>query len=178
MRSDRTRYLTIAMASTALMLLVASSGCQRSVAESSVVDTHADVAAELDYWDKVAVRRVVTNNDALHGLLLVADNTAPATWEERLAAAQAHGWIDADASLDPNTSAEMGMMAVAACDVLKIKGGVTMRLLGPSPRYCVKELVFHRVIPARSTNQALSGLEFVDFVGRVEDYRDTRVAGQ
>ncbi len=44
-----------------------------------------------------------------------------------------------------------------------------MRLLGPSPRYCTRELVFLGILPPRTEHQSLSGLELMDVVGRLED---------
>ncbi|MBI1371788.1 MAG: hypothetical protein GC159_03380 [Phycisphaera sp.] len=176
MRSDRNLATFVLAAVAVALTLTLSAGCQRSMAKSSVVDTYPDAAGELDYWDKVATRRAVTNNDALHGLLLTADNASPATWEERLAAARDHGWIGANDTLDANATATMGTVAVAACDILHIKGGLTMRVFGPSPRYCVKELVYLEMIPSRSDNQSLSGLEFIDVISRIEDRRNVAAA--
>ncbi|MCZ6543072.1 MAG: hypothetical protein O6768_05350, partial [Planctomycetota bacterium] len=48
-------------------------------------------------------------------------------------------------------------------------GGLTMRLFGPSPRYCTRELIFMDILPQRTEHQSLSGLEFIDLVGRIED---------
>ena len=62
----------------------------------------------------------------------------------------------------------MGMIATATCDILDIRGGVTMHLLGPSGRYATRELIYLDVIPPRTDNQSLSGLEFLDLAGRIE----------
>ncbi len=112
----------------------------------------------------------MTNHDALHGLLLLADGSDPhETYEQRLANARSRGWIATHAAPPANESAEVGMMAMAVCDILSIKGGLTMRLMGPSPRYCTRELIFLEILPPRSERLSLSGLEFIDLVGRVED---------
>ncbi len=155
-----------------LCLAACLSGCAatRTVLEDSAVDTFADDDAELDFWDDLATRRVVTNNDALHGLLLVADDEdAAEDYETRAATARLRGWMNAESTPPADESANVGMIAVAVCDILDIQGGVTMRLLGPSPRYCTREIVYRELVSRRTENQSLSGLEFVDLIGRMED---------
>ena len=85
--------------------------------------------------------------------------------------AKERGWIyDPEYDEVPaNESAPIGMVAMAACQILQIKGGVTMRIAGPSPRYCTRELVFLEFLPPRSEHQAISGLEFIDLVSRLEE---------
>ncbi len=156
-----------------MILLLASAGmvgCARTVLESSAVDDWPGNEAELEYLEALETQRVVTNHDALHGLLLLADGADPhETYEQRLADARQRGWLARDAAPEANESAAIGMMAVAACDILAIKGGLTMRLLGPSPRYCTRELIFLDILPPRTEHQSLSGLEFIDLLGRIED---------
>jgi hypothetical protein len=48
---------------------------------------------------------------------------------------------------------------------------VTTTLLGPIPRYAVRELMFLSVYPPSTPNQSFSGNEFVGIIGRVEDYQ-------
>jgi len=146
-------------------------GCasERTVLEDSAVDIHGDYASELDYWDEVAQRRVVTNDDALYGLLLLAGADVYGDYEARLASGRERGWVASGASARKNESATVGMISMAVCDILGIQGGVTMRLLGPGPRYCTREVVYLELMPLRSEYQSLSGLEFIDLASRVED---------
>lgn len=160
------------VAPLAILLLASAgmTGCARTVLDSSAVDEWSGDGAELDYWEHLESQRVVTNHDALHGLLMLADGADPhETYEQRLADARERAWIAGDAAPGANESAAIGMMAVAACDVLSVKGGLTMRLFGPSPRYCTRELIFMDILPQRTEHQSLSGLEFIDLVGRIED---------
>lgn len=164
MRSDLPALLVV------LMLLPAGCAVERTVLEDSSVDTHAGYEAELDFWDELATRPVVTNNDALYGLLLVSgEENPPDSYEGRLAAARAREWVGEKQSPPINESAMVGMISVAVCDILEVKGGVTMHLLGPSPRYCTRELIYLEYIPRRTENQSLSGLEFIDLLSRVEE---------
>lgn len=155
----------------ALLVVAALAGCARTAVERSVVDDR--FGDEQAFWTDLETRRVVTNNDALHGFFITADGADPhATYEDRLLAARERGWIREafePASRPANESATVGDLSVLACRIANVKGGLTMRLLGPTPRYAAKELVYMGVLPDRGENQSMSGLEFIDFVARVQD---------
>jgi hypothetical protein len=163
---------TLAALAVSAVLAFSLAGCavERTVLEDSAVDAYPGYEAELDFWDELATRSVVTNNDALYGLLLVSgEESPPAEYEGRLTAARARGWLGGEDAPPMNESAAVGLIAVAVCDILDIKGGLTMRVFGPSGRYCTRELVYREYIPRRTDNQSLSGLEFIDLLSRVED---------
>ncbi len=163
MRSDRIAILAFA-ASAAL------AGCARTLSESSAVDTHA--ADDAAFWTALESQRTLTNHDALHGLLLLADGADPhASYEERLAAARDRKWLSATES-NPvaNESITVGRVASAAARIADIKGGLSMRIGGPTPRYATRELVYMGLLPDRTENQSMSGLEFLDLIGRVQDH--------
>jgi hypothetical protein len=157
-----------AVAVLALLASLVAAGCTRTVLEDSAIDRFAGPESELDFWDDVSTRSVVTNHDAIHGLLLVAGETPLVDYEARLAEARRRGWVDGTRRPDENESATVGMIAVAVCDLMGTEGGLTMRVFGPSPRACTREIVFLELIPPRTDNQSLSGLEFIDLVSRVE----------
>ena len=48
---------------------------------------------------------------------------------------------------------------------------MTLRTFGPSRRYCTRELIFEEILPERSPEQVVQGIEFLDLAGRVEDWR-------
>ena len=163
MRSDVFTMLAV------LALVLGGCAVERTVLEDSAVDAYPGYDAELDFWDELATRPVVTNNDALYGLLLVSgEDSPPASYEDRLAAARALGWMNENDAPPMNESATLGFIAVAVCDILDLKGGLTMHLFGPSGRYCTRELVYREYFPSRTEDQSLSGLEFVDLLSRVE----------
>ena len=66
---------------------------------------------------------------------------------------------------------DRGTLAVAILKALDIKGGLALRLFGPSPRYAVRELVFLELYPPSSPNQTFSGVEFLGIIGKLEDYQ-------
>jgi hypothetical protein len=163
------RSIAALAASGALALLVA---CASTHVKDSAVDHAATSATELDFWQGLETQPLLSNHDALHGLLLLAESKDDdAGFAERLAEARRRGWLDATAELDPDAAAGVGFVAVALCEVLKIEGGLTMKLLGRSPRYCTRALIDAGLLPDRSPNQVLRGPEFIDLVAHAEDWR-------
>jgi hypothetical protein len=172
MRSELRAAARPALAVALALAGAAVVGCERSRVEDSAVDRFPRAAQELDFLDALLTQVVVTNDDALHGLITFADGAdLSSTYEGRVEIAKGKRWIPADWSRPADESAQVGWMAVAACRVLEIKGGLTMRLTGPTPRYATKELVFMDALPLRTENQSLSGKEFVDFLNRLNRFQ-------
>lgn len=157
-----------------IAVLAAAGGCERTrIADSAVVRFPA-AAQELDFMDALSKQVVVTNDDALHGLITFADGADLCRdYAARVKIAQDKGWVPEGWNPPADESATVGWMAVAGCKVLDIKGGLTMRVFGPTPRYATRELVFMGVLPMRTDNQSLSGAEFLDYLnrlGRIQRY--------
>jgi len=164
--------MTLALA---CLLGTAMCGCARTMVEDSAADHWPAPEDELDFWDDLGERAALTNHDALHGLLLAEDPSASYdSYEAHLAAAVDREWVGSNAHLPANEVAEIGMISVAVCRMLDISGGVTMSILGPSPRYATRELVYLGILPDRSPNQAMTGVEFMDLLRKVESYRTRR----
>lgn len=172
MRSDRsTRRMAWARASLVLVLgALALPGCKgRQVAESSAVDQFPGVDQDIEFMEKVESMNAVTNNDMLHALLLVSNGVDPARdYEERVILARQKGWVPKDWDKPANESASWGDIAVAGCRLGGIEGGLTMRVFGPSGRYCLRELESRGIMPTRTDYQSLSGPEFRDFLNRLD----------
>ncbi len=160
-----------------LCLLAAS--CSRSTLQSSVADQYggADATQEMDFWDGLAVLPAVSNRDVVHALLLSFGRQpkgARSDWTTELKAAQQRGWIAADADPMPGETARVGMVARVICIEAKIEGGATMRLLGPTERYAVKELNHMRWLPDMSSGQSISGGQLLAVLSKAEDRLSAR----
>ncbi len=187
MRSEFRAILLLIGLSASLQLC----GCTRTMLEASIADTYggADVTSELDFWDELAMQDAVSNRDALHALLLTfevlpesdadheemeeadADAEPSAGFDAELAIARQRGWIGANEALIANETAQIGWMARAMCIEAGIEGGVNMHLFGPIPRYALRELNYEGLMGSKSENQALSGLELMATIGRIQDRR-------
>ncbi|NBX24917.1 MAG: hypothetical protein EBQ99_02520 [Planctomycetes bacterium] len=159
-----------------LLLLVVSAiaGCRPYVMSNSAVDQYPSGDQEIEFLGAVERMPAVTNNDALHGFLLLQDGADACTsFESRVQEGQKRGWFRGSTPQKPNEAAKVGWMATAGCVVMGVDGGVSMRLFGPLPRYATRELVYMEILPLRTENQVLTGAEFVDFVNRLD-----RIAGR
>lgn len=165
MRSDARCVATLLMA----LLSIVASGCQPYLMPSSAVDAYPKAEQELDFLSEVEKMNAITNNDAVHAFLLLQDGVDPQPdYAARRAEAIRRGWMDRSASTNANEAARVGWMATAGCIVMQIKGGLSMHVFGPVPRYAVRELIFMEVLPLRTENQVLSGSEFVDYLNRLD----------
>jgi hypothetical protein len=59
---------------------------------------------------------------------------------------------------------------------VEIKGGLIMRLVGPAPRYAVRELEYKNVFPPSAPFQTFAGAELLDVISRAEDYQRVQMA--
>jgi len=160
------------MASRLLLLLLLVAACARTTTSTCVVDSvkgHG-TTAEMDFWDGLAAQRTVSNDDALYALLLQYGGVDKAgDFDARVKAARDRGWIGAQDGLVRNETARVGWIAKAVCIENGIKGGVTMRVFGPSERYAVQELNFREWLPGMSRRQAVSGAVLIALFSKAED---------
>ena len=148
-------------------------GCgltDRSTLEQSASARFSTADESLDFLDALDTQPITTNDDALHGLLILVDyQPAPDSWKGRAEAAVTLGWLtERHIPANPNESARVGMIAVCICHVLDVRGGLSMRLAGRTPRYCTRELVHMGLIPGITENEALSGSEFLALLAATE----------
>lgn len=159
---------------SALVILAATlSSCglhERTSIDQSASLQFPTTTDSLDFWDALEKQSVTTNDDALHGLILLTNTDQElGTWDERVRFARTQGWIAEDAEPPPpQESAQMGFIAVCVCDVLNVRGGLSMQLLGPTPRYCTRELVHMGLLPGITEHEALTGAEFTALLASVE----------
>jgi len=131
-----------------------------------------DADSQLEFWHTLAERRVTSNDEAFHGLLLDLDSKDEAAdYGGRVSALKARKLLPADFARPANEGVSRGTLAVALVQVLRLKGGWTMRLFGNTPRYCLRELEFEGLYPPSSENQTFSGAEFLGIVGKMEDFQ-------
>lgn len=171
MPSDRRTRFPIVPGLLAALLLTAMAGCHRTTVEQSMLERHPSELDDFDFWDGLAEEPVVSNDDALHALILMEDGRDPNTdFEGRMTVAREKGWLAGTAgTLEPNESASVGVLSVAGCRILGIQGGLTMRVFGDSPRYCTRELNAMGILPGLTPNEAMTGLEFITFIDALEE---------
>src|SRR5207244_859894 len=112
------------------------------------------------------------NDEAFHGVLLFVDGRdTAADYAGRVRLLKSRKLLAEGFDRPGDEAVERGVLASAIVRVLAMKGGWAMHLLGPVPRYAVRELQRRGVYPPSSPEQTFSGAEFVSIIGRMEDYQ-------
>lgn len=154
--------------STIALALIFTFGCERATMTTSSVEKFESADAQIEFFEDLEHSQVVSNNDALHSFFLLADkDDGWRTYEERVAEAKRRGWLSGSFNQPSTESAEVGWIATASCKIAKIRGGLSMMIVGPIPRYAVRELTNEQILLGKKVNQSFSGLEFVDYLTRL-----------
>ena len=158
-----------------LLVIVLFSGCTAAHVERSLTEDFGsnDSEAQLEFWHALQDRPVASNDEAFHALLLyLNENEDPASnYQQRMSWLKSHDMLDQKFERPANEGVTRGTLAVALVKALQIKGGVMMHLLGPTPRYAIRELQFVGLYPRSSPHQSFTGAELVSIIGRVEDFQ-------
>jgi hypothetical protein len=131
-----------------------------------------DPESQIEFWHALPERKLVTNDEAFHALLLFVDGEdSAADYEGRVGALKQKRMLPGGFRGAPADALRRGTLAVALARALSIKGGLSMHLFGATPRYAVRELQYAGVYPPSSPQQTFSGPEFLGIIGRAEDYQ-------
>ena len=126
----------------------------------------------MNFWHSLNDKKLISNDEAMHGLILFYCNKDLATtYEQRVERLKQDKLLSNDFKGLENEAITRGELAAMLAKNLKIKGGVMMHLLGPQPRYALKEMVALRIFPESSPQQVLNGAQLIEIMGRVEDYQ-------
>ncbi|MEM1423866.1 MAG: hypothetical protein AAGH64_07665 [Planctomycetota bacterium] len=164
------RTALVCLASAALL-----AGCARTVVvepQDTAYDPN-DVDAQLDFWHELPGRSAITNDEGVHGVILLVEGVdTTGSWENRLAYLDERGWLpDELRDDDPNVAMRRGVFASVLARALDIDGGVMFELTDASPRYAYRELVYQGLMPAGSDQMALDGVDFLGVISKSEDRR-------
>ena len=156
------------------ILLLAFAGCRTVTVDQPLTDSLGgnDPKTQMDFWHTLAERRITSNDEAFHGLLLFLDEQDPAeSYRQRVEILKRRGLLSQDFDRPANEAVHRGTLAVAVVRALELEGGLMLRLSPHSPRYSTRELEHLDIFPVSSPNQTFSGLQFLGVLGRVEDFQ-------
>lgn len=156
-------------------------GCAPATVDKPLAQTLGGVEPEqqMEFWHQLAEQPITSYDDAFHALLIFTDGQDPsADYAGRVATMKERGLLAASFSAPANQAVDRGTLSVALARALKIRGGLVMRVFGPSPRYATKELEYIAIYPPSSPNQTFSGSEFLAVMSRAEDYQQALGAGE
>src|SRR5579884_1344729 len=118
-----------------------------------------DDDSKFGFWDGIADRPLVSNDEAFHGLLLIKDQGDPANnYRDRVNVMKRSHYLPADFNAPADEAVNRAILAYAITQMFHIEGGLMMHLLGPTPRYALLELQDMGMFPASSENQTFSGI--------------------
>ncbi len=178
------------MRSSGSVIVLALSSCigacsgVRTMVDDPAAQTWAASDDQLDFFENLSQQAIVTNDDALHAMLLFETGDSPAQFAERVAEAVGLGWLE-DTPGEANASARVGMIASIAARTPEIQSGIAMglalkhpwragELLGAS---ATKRLRALGMVPPRSADQAMTGGELIALLRRIEVYQKTHTGG-
>ncbi|MFG0247981.1 MAG: hypothetical protein ACF8OB_03770 [Phycisphaeraceae bacterium JB051] len=165
--------LRISLLVTCVMAL-AMTGCQTAEVTTSLTSQYAgnDMDSQMNFWHSLNDKKLISNDEAFHGVLLMHCGEDHAkNYDERVWRLTEDKLLSADFKGQENEAITRGQLAAVLARILDIKGGVMMRLFGPQPRYALKEMVALRIFPTSSSQQVLNGAQFIEIMGRAEDYQ-------
>jgi len=148
-------------------------GCARTVVKNPLTTDAPpeDVTARLDFWDALTTHGIVSNDEGLHGLFLLAESTDPsASYSDRVARAKERGWLAGNFDEPADLAMQRGTLARAVCRVCGIEGGLIMHAIGPTARYATRELIYMGMMAPGTEQQSFSGREFIGVVTKAQDY--------
>ncbi len=157
-----------------VLAIVALAGCRSAkVTEplpASVMGS--DPQAQMDFWHAMPGRAVASNDEAMHAILLFIDNEDTAgNYDGRVWMLKRRELLPESFDGKADEAVQRGTLAVMIVNILDVKGGVTMHLLGATPRYATRELMYMNLYPPSSPQQTFSGAELLGIIGRLEDYQ-------
>ncbi len=129
-------------------------------------------ATQSEFWAQLSRRPVASNDEVFHALLLYLDGRDDhPTYGARVAALAGRRLLPGGFDGLADAAVDRGTLAVALDGMLGIRGGLTMQLFGPSPRYALRAAEARGLFPPSSPNQGLSGGEFVGVMQKAEEFQ-------
>ena len=126
------------------------------------------------FLDRVSSQKTVSENDALRGMLiLLYEEDKTATFRQRVDTLTDRGIVSGRWDLRADRPLTKGRLAYMVYQACKVPGGVMLALLGPTERYCLRELQYRGMISPGVWYTPVSGQEFVAIMTRAAEYRDT-----
>ncbi len=115
-----------------------------------------------------------TNEDGARIVLIFAEKADWAKPDERMTRATNMGFLEEKWETKAEETLPADLFAYMLCQALKLKGGVTARLLGMSPRTAYRECVSLRLMRAGGQGRGLAGREVLSIMARADEYRKKR----
>jgi hypothetical protein len=134
--------------------------------------------ADIDYFNTLIAQRVATYADAAYVMSILLGKADELTsFQERKQYLTEYGFLPKRRkdSFTEDYPLSRGLIAYMLFKALDLKGGLTVRILGPGERYTLQELVFEGIMLSGSTKELISGKElaytFIQAANYISKYR-------
>ena len=132
---------------------------------------HADTA----FLRVLLEKKVASFADACRVMVILhTKNRETATFEQDVAHLRQAGILPTKWEVAADRPVDRGQLSCMLCKALGIKGGLTMRVLGPTQRYAFQECVFLKLLPDGPQHEYLTGADLIAVVGLTEQYLRSR----
>jgi len=158
---------------TVSALLCTLTGCARTRVQNPQVTDYppGDSTAELDFWHGLPGSRAVSNDEGLHGVLLLFDGSDPTqSYDARVAALKERGWLSKGFDEPSDVAMQRGTLSYILVRAMDVKGGVMMHLTSRCSRYANLELQRLGIMPGGSEFMVIDGLDYVGSMSKAQDY--------
>ena len=127
-----------------------------------------------EFIDRIASQASVSENDAARGILLLLDGKdAAPNFQKRVESLRARQIVDSRWDFSAARPITKGKFAYMICQAGGVPGGVMLTVLGPTRRYCLRELQYRDVMVQGSMFTSVTGLEYVSVLTRADVYKRT-----
>lgn len=161
----------------AILALSAFLGSLSGCARTRVVNAHptdyppGDATAELDFWHGLPGAQAVSNDEGLHGVLLLFDGSDPTqSYDGRVTALKERGWLSNGFDEASDVAMQRGTLSYILVRAMDVKGGVMMHLTSRCARYANLELQRMGIMPGGSELMIIDGLDYVGSMSKAQDY--------
>lgn len=142
-----------------------SEGGARPVVAASAAETAPASVQGLAFFDELETRSLISHDDALEGVLLVATGRSSASYGERVEAAKSLGLVAPSFSRPAREATTIGEVSLMSVRVLDRTPDAPT-----SPEAAVRQMVALGILPPPArTHQGLTGAQLVSILGQVED---------
>ncbi len=158
----------------ACVMPLAMTGCQSAQVTENLTEQYAgnNLDSQMNFWHSLNDKKLISNDEAFHGaLLFYCGEDHSKNYDERVWRLKEDGFLPDSFSGADNEAITRGQLAALLAKMVELDGGVMMRIFGPTPRYALKEMVALRIFPTSSSQQVLNGAQYLEIMGRVEDYQ-------
>ncbi len=168
--------LVLAGLITGLLSLLIAAGC--STVPGSITSAQVELPKDegsAGYLDRIASQETVSQDDAMRGILMLLDGQDEAeTFAQRVSKLRQRGIVPESWDSRGDRPITRGKMAYMVYQAANVPGGVTLTLLGPSQRYCLRELQYQGFITEESAWYGeVTGMEFVAILTRADAFMET-----